>query len=419
MNCQEFNGLHIAFLDDEVTPQEGEMIRRHLESCPLCREELNELAGTRVRLRQTLSIAALGDDYSRHAWGKIREGIDMDGVKPQSSGGLSGFFPRRPAWKWAAFSLASVIVLVGAAITIPSLFGDDKGVMAREIATTDQNVMNIFDDESIVSSRVVDIQGNVFTIEVIGTGGTQTQVKVDMGSRSVTEIIIGPAGNFEDEEIETIFAILQADDAVKALFDQGATIKSISNYFLAMKPAKIGEGEGEITSKKVHVTIALGEGLYLADIELVSGSLLGFGEYDAMQAQSAFQYQPTMATPGASNSPIQAGAKSDSEIIVTPAENFQDGDIDKIIAILNKNEDVKALFNQGAMIRSITNYFLALKPGKVGEDLGELTQNKVHVTIALGEALYLADVELVSGTLLGFGEYDEMKSKTSNELAVK
>ena len=293
MDCKETNELFTAYLDGEVTPKEYEQMQQHLAVCPLCREELDALSLTQAKLRQTLGVAAQSVERSAKAWGKIRQGIETDSRIPMKEGQgpaeasfgswLTNLFTRRPVWKPMALGALAIIIVVGLVVALPPMFGKDTEALAMDIALNSPEVINALNDDTVASVRVTESTGDIVTVEVTGINGTHLDVTVDLSTKTVMEIRIGPAQNFTDDEVETVISILQSDDTIKALLEQGAVIQSMYNYSLKMEPAKLGEGTGEIIEKKVNVTIALGDRLYLADIELISGQLLGFGDYEAMK----------------------------------------------------------------------------------------------------------------------------------------
>lgn len=293
MDCKETNELFTAYLDGEVTPKEHEQMQQHLAVCPLCREELDALSLTQAKLRQTLDVAAQSAERSAKAWGKIRQGIESDSHIPVKGGQgppkassrswLANLFTRRPVWKPVALGALAIIIVVGLVVALPPMFGKDAEALAVDIALNSPEVISALNDDTVESARVIESTGDIVTVEVTGINGTHLDVTVDLSTKTVMEVVIGPAQNFTDDEVEKVILILQSDDTIKALLEQGAIIQSMYNYSLKMKPAMLGEGTGEIIEKKVHVTIALGDKLYLADIELISGQLLGFGDYDTMK----------------------------------------------------------------------------------------------------------------------------------------
>jgi len=293
MDCKDTNELFTAYLDGEVTPKEHEQMREHLALCPLCREELDALSITRTKLRQTLEVAAQSAERSVKAWNKIRQGIETDSRIPVKGGQVStkasfgswlaNLFIRRPVWKPVALGALAIIIVVSLVVALPPMFGKDTKALAVDIALNSPEVINALNDDTVESVRVIESTGDIVTVEVTGINGTHLDVTVDLSTKTVMEVVIGPAQNFTDDEVEKVILILQSNDTIRALLEQGAIIVSMANYSLKMELAKLGEGTGEIVEKKVHVTIALGDKLYLADIELISGQLLGFGDYEAMK----------------------------------------------------------------------------------------------------------------------------------------
>jgi hypothetical protein len=76
MKCKEINELLVAYLDEEVTPEERQQIEAHLTSCQKCREELRLLASTRDSLRQVLHTRAAGVEPSPRVWNLVRQRIE-------------------------------------------------------------------------------------------------------------------------------------------------------------------------------------------------------------------------------------------------------------------------------------------------------------------------------------------------------
>jgi len=147
MDCKEINELFTSFLDGETTPTEKEQIQQHLEVCPLCREELDELSLAQAKLRQTLNVAAESVEHSEKAWGGIKEAIEADSPIPVKGDGqekkktsfiswLTRIFSIRPIWKPIALSTLAIIIVISLVVTIPPMFGND--IIANAYSSTER-----------------------------------------------------------------------------------------------------------------------------------------------------------------------------------------------------------------------------------------------------------------------------------------
>lgn len=81
-----------------------------------------------------------------------------------------------------------------------------------------------------------------------------------------------------DEEIEEIVNILKSDSQVKELLDKGAVIRGMSKYMVSSTVVKEGEGTAELTAARIMVHMELDGKRYEADVDVIRGEVLRFGE---------------------------------------------------------------------------------------------------------------------------------------------
>ncbi|MFH1279330.1 MAG: zf-HC2 domain-containing protein [Candidatus Eisenbacteria bacterium] len=77
MRCEDFPGLSMAWLDDEMEADERRSFEEHLRNCPACRAELELLRGVKeVTIR--MKLADLEDRewrrYGTHVYNRIERG---------------------------------------------------------------------------------------------------------------------------------------------------------------------------------------------------------------------------------------------------------------------------------------------------------------------------------------------------------
>ncbi len=263
MDCKETSELFTAYLDGELTPAEQKLIKEHLAVCLLCREELDALSLTQAKLRQTMDVAAQHAASSAKAWNRIKQEIEIDSLIPAEGGGqgvkqatfmsrLAGLIPvtvtkkvnismkgvitnmkniltsRQPVWRTGLTVMLATALLVSLSVMLPSFSGQNKEAMAAE-----------------------------------------------------------------DEVIQ----ILKADPETKALLEDGAVVTFLEkDYLVDMLPniekdviASIENASGEmnvsfcqtnilIKALRMMVEITLGDKVYMADVDVLNGEVLCFGE---------------------------------------------------------------------------------------------------------------------------------------------
>ena len=146
MDCKEINELFASYLDGELTPTEKEQIQQHLDVCPLCREELDELSLAQTKLQQTLSVAAESVKRSEKTWERIKKAIEADKPTPVDSkwqpiiislgSRFKSLFFLRPIWKPIALGALVIAVVVSLVVILPPMFGND--IIARAYSSMER-----------------------------------------------------------------------------------------------------------------------------------------------------------------------------------------------------------------------------------------------------------------------------------------
>jgi len=66
-NCNEYKSLLMGLLDNELAPEESELINSHLIRCASCRADYETLRRTENRL-EAISFIEVGDEAARAFW---------------------------------------------------------------------------------------------------------------------------------------------------------------------------------------------------------------------------------------------------------------------------------------------------------------------------------------------------------------
>ena len=134
MDCKRMKEVLLAYLDNEVTPEEGEKIRLHLSGCPACQRELEALTITRRLMHGALVIRAENTMPSTQVWTRIQERLSEE--QKLSLWDKLAVKIREPAWQAAmAFVLVlawSLMAMVGTGI-IPAIHRESTAVQAPTI----------------------------------------------------------------------------------------------------------------------------------------------------------------------------------------------------------------------------------------------------------------------------------------------
>lgn len=232
MDCKETNSLLTAYLDGEVTPDERKSIQSHLDSCPLCRQDLDELAVTVSKVRQSLGI--LGDVAvpSAHLWDDIRLEIEIDSRIPAKGGQksmmdsknwLKGLISRRALWKPVAIGATALALVVILTLALPPLFGTHAQVLASDLALANPDVRAALNGSQPANVGMTDDIGVAGTTRVIMTLPPDKVIiaDVDMQKQVVTKVAVQLAA---DVTIQQVVAVAQADPQVANLLKAGNNI---------------------------------------------------------------------------------------------------------------------------------------------------------------------------------------------------
>jgi len=114
MNCQDINELLNSYLDNELTPDEIEVIREHLEKCLACCQELEQLSRFKTKFRQTLVSSTLTSRRNNTTWNSILARIQAD--EPERA--TPGYFKERifSLFSLNMVKLASAFIIVIAVV---------------------------------------------------------------------------------------------------------------------------------------------------------------------------------------------------------------------------------------------------------------------------------------------------------------
>lgn len=129
MDCREVRRLLLDYLEGELGAAEAEMVKAHLEVCPVCRREADELSVAREKLARGLKALGEGATPPVGAWERLRRRLEREpaGVPARSS--------RSRSLKGAAvavfISLLLVIVTVAAVPSFRARVGEAVRVWFR------------------------------------------------------------------------------------------------------------------------------------------------------------------------------------------------------------------------------------------------------------------------------------------------
>jgi hypothetical protein len=110
MYCTIAGDLLIPFLDNEVTPEEKEIVRTHINECPLCANELDGLRRTQARTRYALASASLVP-RPIDSWTRISDRIDKEQYNPHKVS-----FKRKKQLVLALTTGLLALLLIGGAV---------------------------------------------------------------------------------------------------------------------------------------------------------------------------------------------------------------------------------------------------------------------------------------------------------------
>lgn len=120
MNHRRAERLLSAYLDTELSSEEMAEVRSHLEGCPDCRAELEELRATR-RLLSSLEGPDLPREFA----------ADLSLRLGRRASGLWGWHP--PIWGPRPATVLAVLALVLVLVAVPAIRGHQHRLRAAEI----------------------------------------------------------------------------------------------------------------------------------------------------------------------------------------------------------------------------------------------------------------------------------------------
>ncbi|MBI3940118.1 MAG: anti-sigma factor [Acidobacteria bacterium] len=118
MECLTFRESLIAYLDDEVTEKESELIEGHLHCCSSCAAELQSLSVSYRMLNDALETIDVSPEMWPRIEAAIRRRAEVPGSGWRSSPALWLPPPLRP---WAASLIAVALLAVSAWLLSPAL----------------------------------------------------------------------------------------------------------------------------------------------------------------------------------------------------------------------------------------------------------------------------------------------------------
>ncbi len=175
-------------------------------------------------------------------------------------------------WRPAFAGVMVVMLIIISVLAFPSFTGQHEKALAAEIARNSIKVAEALQGEEISGIKIVVIADNLATVKVEGVEGGSIIVKVNLLERVVRQIIIG---ELTSEETERITSILRGDPGIFEIINQGAVISGLHVYKVVMPESN---AEKEPLEKRVQVTIVLETRKYDADIDIISGKVVWFGE---------------------------------------------------------------------------------------------------------------------------------------------
>lgn len=272
MECNEIREMLSAYVDDELSETQRELVETHVARCSFCEAALQSHAEMREQigsLKETPPMRSL------------REAI-MANVSGRSEGSPNPFKPvrwrqilLRPAWKPIAM-VSLAVIIIASLVAVPPLLGDRSTARAESIALSDPRVIEALGDEPVDSAEVTEQTGDTATVEVTGRMGTVITVIVDLDSGTVMDFQLSIPQIFTDAELEEVLLILQTDLRTRAFFDEGATVLQI--YISG----------GSMEEKRVTVLFALDNHLYKAEVAVAEGQLGSFEDQGEQPEQIAF-----------------------------------------------------------------------------------------------------------------------------------
>ncbi len=108
--CHNNEVLVDAYYDGELSPEESQEYKSHLEECPECAQSLRDYGSISGSLADLSRELQLGEGIS--LWPEISSRLEQEhSVRSMKSVGRRMFLLRRPAWMGLAISAAAALIL--------------------------------------------------------------------------------------------------------------------------------------------------------------------------------------------------------------------------------------------------------------------------------------------------------------------
>ena len=143
MNCNDIQNMTVPYLELEVDPDRVREITAHLETCLVCRGEMESVRQVLVRLKQR-GVPDPGERFWKEfpksvRAGMLRETMDPRAALPQdrrSSGRLRASQAWSSPWSWALAASVVILVIAGFLLGDQFLWGPSNDpVQTRTVRT--------------------------------------------------------------------------------------------------------------------------------------------------------------------------------------------------------------------------------------------------------------------------------------------
>jgi len=136
--CERIGPFLDAYHDGELGPLRRWTVRRHLDGCPACREELAGLGGIGAWVRDAVDSAPAPD-----VWSDIRWRLPARRSEPNGSRSPARLRPGRAAFGMPALGAGVVAAAIALLVLVgpPELLGPAAGSVVRSLNTHGRPVM--------------------------------------------------------------------------------------------------------------------------------------------------------------------------------------------------------------------------------------------------------------------------------------
>ncbi len=128
MNCHETKNSRLLFLEGELPAGRARRLKKHLESCPACRTELEELESTLAGLR--IVAREEEQDWTEPEWQALLARATAEPVRPRGP-----VFRGSPRMAWA-FGIFFFILIALAVVFFKPVFKDIASPLVSERVST-------------------------------------------------------------------------------------------------------------------------------------------------------------------------------------------------------------------------------------------------------------------------------------------